>query len=160
MISPSFADKRASTAEIPDWHSSYGVDCDSNSLRQLIYVGDLVFWSFQIARGMAFLASRNIVHGDLAARNVMLAKDNVVKICDFGLAPAIYGKGKCRKNSPELGWLALESISDSLFTTDSDVWAFGVVMWEIFSLGRTPYCDMSENQNLFEQLRNGQRVKT
>lgn len=51
---------------------------------------DLLCWSFQITRGMQYLASRKVVHGDLAARNILLSTDNVVKICDFGLARSLY----------------------------------------------------------------------
>lgn len=60
---------------------------------------DLVCWSFQVARGMHYLASRKVLHGDLAARNILLCDDNVVKICDFGLARSIYKDGIYVKES-------------------------------------------------------------
>lgn len=69
---------------------------------------DLLCWSFQVARGMHYLASRNVLHGDLAARNVLLCDDNVVKICDFGLARSIYKsenylkKSEVRKQKTEI----------------------------------------------------------
>lgn len=59
----------------------------------VITTTDLLIWSFQIARGMHYLASRKVLHGDLAARNVLLGDDNVVKICDFGLARSMYKTG-------------------------------------------------------------------
>ncbi len=60
---------------------------------------DLLSWSYQIARGMEHLASRKVVHGDLAARNILLAENNVVKICDFGLARNVYSDPNYHKTS-------------------------------------------------------------
>lgn len=60
---------------------------------------DLLCWSFQVARGMHYLASRRVLHGDLAARNILLCDENVVKICDFGLARSLYKSEHYRKRS-------------------------------------------------------------
>lgn len=93
-----------------------------------INTSDLVCWSFQIARGMDYLSSRKVLHGDLAARNVLLCDQNVVKICDFGLAKSLYKSEHYRKksNAPmPFKWLALEAISDNCYSVYSDVWSFG-----------------------------------
>lgn len=93
-----------------------------------INTSDLVCWSFQIARGMDYLSSRKVLHGDLAARNVLLCDHNVVKICDFGLAKNLYKSVHYRKksNTPmPFKWLALEAISDNCYSVYSDVWSFG-----------------------------------
>lgn len=63
----------------------------------VISTTDLISWSFQVARGMQYLSSRNVLHGDLAARNVLLCEDNVVKICDFGLARSMYKREVYKK---------------------------------------------------------------
>lgn len=77
---------------------------------------------------MDYLATRKIIHGDLAARNVLLCEGNVVKICDFGLAKALY-KTYVYKRSEDaklpFKWLAVECMTDQVFSIHSDVWAFG-----------------------------------
>jgi serine/threonine protein kinase len=93
-----------------------------------IDTGNLVAWSFQIARGMDYLALRKVLHGDLAARNILLCKGNVVKICDFGLAKSLYRNYSYKRSGDSLlpyKWLALESIADGVFTVYSDVWSYG-----------------------------------
>ena len=77
---------------------------------------------------MDYLASKKVMHGDLACRNFLLAADNVVKICDFGLAKNIYKTNNYQKKSDgplPVKWLAIECIRDRIFSTQSDVWAFG-----------------------------------
>lgn len=77
---------------------------------------------------MEYLASKKVLHGDLAARNVLLADNNIVKICDFGLARSLYKAEQYKKVSDgllPLRWLAIESISDMVFSVYSDVWSFG-----------------------------------
>jgi FMS-like tyrosine kinase 1 len=64
-----------------------------------VTTSDLVCWAFQVARGMDYLSSRKVLHGDLAARNILLCDDNVVKICDFGLAKSMYKTNNYKKKS-------------------------------------------------------------
>lgn len=92
---------------------------------------DLLSWSYQIARGMSYLSSKKVLHGDLAARNVLLCDDNVVKICDFGLARSLYKSELYQKEGKAklpYKWLALESISEFVFSVYSDVWSFGKLL--------------------------------
>lgn len=103
-----------------------------------------------------------MLHGDLAARNILLCDDNVVKICDFGLARSMYKSDNYKKKGETplpFKWLAIESIGDQVFSTFSDVWSFGIVLWEFFSLGKVPYPGMDADQSLYFKLRDGYRME-
>lgn len=90
---------------------------------------DLLCWAFQIARGMDYLSSRNVLHGDLTLRNVFLCDDNIVKISDYGLAKNLYKSDNYpTSESNPLKRLALESMSDQIFSVYSDIWGFGKLM--------------------------------
>ncbi|KAJ8368411.1 hypothetical protein SKAU_G00084390 [Synaphobranchus kaupii] len=122
---------------------------------------DLLSFTFQVARGMDFLASKNCVHRDLAARNVLLSHGKIVKICDFGLARDImHDNNYVSKGSTFLPvkWMAPESIFDNLYTTLSDVWSYGILLWEIFSLGGTPYPGMMVDSSFYNKIKSGYRM--
>uniref|UniRef100_A0A8C7M8W9 receptor protein-tyrosine kinase n=1 Tax=Oncorhynchus kisutch TaxID=8019 RepID=A0A8C7M8W9_ONCKI len=123
---------------------------------------DLISYSFQVAKGMEFLSSRKCIHRDLAARNILLSENNIVKICDFGLARDVYKdpdyvrKGDARL---PLKWMAPETIFDRVYTTQSDVWSFGILLWEIFSLGASPYPGVGIDEAFCRRLKEGTRMR-
>ncbi|XP_063977863.1 insulin-like receptor [Diachasmimorpha longicaudata] len=112
----------------------------------------------EIADGMAYLESKKFIHRDLAARNCMVSADIVCKIGDFGMARDIYETDYYKigqKGLLPIRWMAPENLSDGVFTSDSDVWSFGVVLWEILTLGELPYQGFSNDEVLYHVLRKG-----
>uniref|UniRef100_A0A3Q4GY71 receptor protein-tyrosine kinase n=1 Tax=Neolamprologus brichardi TaxID=32507 RepID=A0A3Q4GY71_NEOBR len=108
--------------------------------------------SKQIAAGMAYLSERKFVHRDLATRNCLVGEEMVVKIADFGLSRNIYSADYYKANENDaipIRWMPPESIFYNRYTTESDVWAYGVVLWEIFSHGMQPYYGMGHEEVIY-----------
>ncbi|CAB4006801.1 vascular endothelial growth factor receptor 2-like [Paramuricea clavata] len=122
---------------------------------------DLVIAAYQVARGMEFLASRLCIHRDLATRNILVTENHVIKIADFGLARDVGQDSQYIKTSNGLlpvKWMAVEAIIQRLFTEKSDVWSFGIVLWELFTLGGTPYPSIPPSE-VAEFLARGLRME-
>ncbi len=110
---------------------------------------------------MDYLSKQRFVHRDLAARNCLLDANLCVKIADFGLSRDIYEKNYYRiKNNfckLPIKWMSPESIEEQIFNTKTDVWSYGVLVWELLTLGITPYPQI-ENKYIFHHLKEGNRL--
>ncbi|EFX73293.1 hypothetical protein DAPPUDRAFT_325477 [Daphnia pulex] len=143
----------------PETIWKYGEDANVEDNKS-VSTWDLIRWTLQIARGMEYLTSKKVLHGDLAARNVLLADHGIIKIADFGMSRKLYDYN-CEIKGQELlpiKWMAVESLTDHIFSSQSDVWSYGILLWELFSLGRIPYPGRN-GPILVKDIQNGHRME-
>lgn len=124
---------------------------------------DLVFCALDVAKGCRYMESKRFIHRDIAARNCLLSSKGpgrVVKIADFGMARDIYRSDYYRKGGKAMlpiKWMPPEAFLDGLFTSKTDVWSFGVLLWEVFSLGLMPYTGLP-NRDVMQLVTGGGRL--
>lgn len=127
-----------------------------------LYVSHLLKMILDTCSGMIFLANKHIVHGDLRLSNLLVTKIDekyVVKISDFGLSRSIlFSNITDLSDDVAIKWAAPETLKYQNFSEKSDVWAFGIVMWEIFSKGKLPYTDLSNSQTINQVIEQGYRL--
>ncbi|CAL8116312.1 unnamed protein product [Orchesella dallaii] len=166
---------------------SVALNLNNDDEEMMTTTKELVKWAKEIADGMYFLGTLKVIHGDLAARNVLLTEDRVAKITDFGLSRRLYNYDvyvKTQKvtylmygcinivyknilyrkllmllqNPIPWRWLALEAITDRIFSTHSDIWSYGVTLWEVFQLGEVPWPGYKFCIDFVKELKNGKRL--
>ncbi|KAK7880380.1 hypothetical protein WMY93_032970 [Mugilogobius chulae] len=128
--------------------------------QQLVGAQRLLTWCVQIAKGMSYLEERHLVHRDLAARNVLVKSPNHVKITDFGLAKLLTANEseyQADGGKVPIKWMALESILQWTYTHQSDVWSYGVTVWELMTFGSRPYDGIPASE-ICSVLERGERL--
>ncbi|KAJ0170445.1 hypothetical protein K1T71_013816 [Dendrolimus kikuchii] len=125
---------------------------------------DLLLCSVDVSKGCRYLETKRFIHRDIAARNCLLTSrgpGRVVKIADFGMSRDIYRSDYYKKGGKAMlpiKWMPPEAYIDGVFTTKTDVWSFGVLLWEVFSLGVMPYTGCS-NREVMEMVSGGGRLE-
>nr|CDJ83546.1 Tyrosine protein kinase domain containing protein [Haemonchus contortus] len=129
----------------------------TDQLQYSLDPAELQSFAAQVANGMAHLESLNITHRDLAARNILVGENKQLKISDFGMSRlGVYVK--MSKGVIPLRWLSPEAIRDNIYSTKSDVWAYGIVLWEIVTLGGFPYPTVCD-KDMLQYLLDGNRLE-
>lgn len=125
-------------------------------------ISDLLEMSAQVASGMAYLEVQNYIHRDLAARNVLVGENNICKVADFGLARVFMAEDENVYEAREgarfpVKWTAPEAIHSNKFSIKSDIWSFGILLYEIITYGKMPYPGMT-NYQVIQELAKGYRM--
>ncbi|XP_070548641.1 fibroblast growth factor receptor 1-A-like isoform X2 [Ptychodera flava] len=131
---------------------------DSMERCRILTDKDLIKFAFQVAEGMTFLHENNLIHRDLASRNILVTSDVNCKISDFGLARNIGPNQEYVMQSPgtlPLRWEAPESLTSNVYNFKSDVWSYGILLWEIITFGERPYPDFENCDDVRTKVKEG-----
>ncbi|XP_003134614.1 ephrin type-A receptor 1 [Sus scrofa] len=152
--------KRKPIMIITEFMENGALDAFLREREDQLVPGQLVAMLQGIASGMNYLSDHNYVHRDLAARNILVNQNLCCKVSDFGLTRLLDnfdGTYETQGGKIPIRWTAPEAIAHRIFTTASDVWSFGIVMWEVLSFGDKPYGEMS-NQEVMKSIEDGYRL--
>lgn len=132
-------------------------------LHNQVTLARLVHFAIQIAEAISYLEDVGLVHRNLATERCILDENMNVKVYQFAFARKLNAEGyykadPSRESRPAIGWMAIESLAENIYSTCSDVWSFGVILWEIFSQASTPYGSKSDYE-IFEFLNGGGRLE-
>ncbi|KAI6177725.1 Protein kinase domain-containing protein [Aphelenchoides bicaudatus] len=131
---------------VDNFEGQTGADCKT-----------LVSFAWQVSSGLEYLNSLNLIHRDVAARNILLDKNNTCKLSDFGLCRLAQNLNyQSKRGKLPIRWMAIEAIKDHVYTTKTDVWSYGVLLYEIFSLGDLPYLNV---ENIVTYIESGKRLE-
>ncbi|XP_063770916.1 megakaryocyte-associated tyrosine-protein kinase [Pseudophryne corroboree] len=125
--------------------------------RSMVTPQQLLHFCLDVAQGMHYLEEKRLVHRDLAARNILVSENGEAKISDFGLSKSKF-LAEDQSRLP-IKWTAPEALCHNKFSSRSDVWSFGILLWEIFSYGRAPYPKMSVKE-VVDGVQNGYRMES
>ncbi|XP_071797178.1 tyrosine-protein kinase receptor Tie-1-like [Asterias amurensis] len=115
-------------------------------------------FSVDIAKGMQHLSAAGIIHRNLAARNILLGEELVAKVSDFGLSRREHIYVQVSETAIPIRWLSIESLTSQLYVSESDVWSFGILLWEIMTFGGVPYQSIHTTGELINKLLGGYRM--
>ncbi|XP_032498316.1 ephrin type-A receptor 1 isoform X2 [Phocoena sinus] len=152
--------KRKPIMIITEFMQNGALDAFLREREDQLVPGQLVAMLQGIASGMNYLSDHSYVHRDLAARNILVSQNLCCKVSDFGLTRLLDnfdGTYETQGGKIPIRWTAPEAIAHRIFTTASDVWSFGIVMWEVLSFGDKPYGEMS-NQEVMKSIEDGYRL--
>lgn len=141
-------------------HKSYNDYNGRPMSRQSITSKELIKFTYHIAKGMEYVASQGIVHRDLASRNILVSKDKICKVADFGFARRVddeFVYVRKSTNPVPVKWMAPEALEGNKFTSKSDVFSLGILMWEIVTLGATPYEQLT-SEGVYKKVTTGGRL--